>query len=120
MKFQSNIYEDQLFRSEIDLSRERFHGACKRVKGLVAAEAIKLKQSKLCQRLSNELAFIKEENRRGLAYIEQLIKDARELRRSLDRRENIINSREDLVHGYLSLPPLKPWELDAMLLPRIC
>ena len=120
MKFQSNIYEDQLFRSEIDLSRERFHVACKRVKGLVAAEAIKLKQSKLCQRLSNKLAFIKEENRRGLVYIEQLIKDARELRRSLDRRENIINSQEDLVRGYLSLPPLKPWELDAMLLPRIC
>lgn len=77
----------------------------------------------------DELEFLRSENQRSLAYIDQLLADGGALRRSLGQREKVLNSRESVVRGYLeyiasqqqprsigtevATPDYKPVNLDA-------
>jgi hypothetical protein len=70
-----------------------------RVRSLVSAESSRLKYVKTLRRLTAELEFLRDENRRGLQYIEQLLSDGRALRQS--QRERAVCSRESVVRGYL-------------------
>jgi hypothetical protein len=72
-----------------------------RVRSLVSAESSRLKYVKSLRRLTAELEFLRDENRRGLQYIEQLLSDGRALRQSLSQRERAVCSRESIVRGYL-------------------
>jgi hypothetical protein len=91
-----------LYRAETELQRERYRGACQRVRGAVAVKSSKLQHSKTCQRLLAELRFLRDENKHSLAYIDRLLLDGQDLRRSLNRRERVLNCRESIVRGYIS------------------
>ena len=69
------------------------------MRSLVSAESSRLKYVKTLRRLTAELEFLRDENRRGLQYIEQLLSDGRALRQS--QRERAVCSRESVVRGYL-------------------
>lgn len=71
------------------------------MRSLVSAESSRLKYVKSLRRLTAELEFLRDENRRGLQYIEQLLSDGRALRQSLSQRERAVCSRESVVRGYL-------------------
>ena len=71
------------------------------MRSLVSAESSRLKYVKNFRRLTAELEFLRDENRRGLQYIEQLLSDGRALRQSLSQRERAVCSRESIVCGYL-------------------
>ena len=101
-KFQATGYEDELYKSEADLLRERYHGACLWVRSLVTAESSKLRYTKICRCFVNEVDFLRAKNRQGLEYIERLLSDGRTLRCSLNQRERILNCCECIIRGYLS------------------